>query len=132
MGCSNRIRKFWCQLDGTNVKVSEEIFESDPWRKLWPLNLQIFFGSRSAFPLPAFQVGRKVLILCSVVLLLSGCSTPQSTGPRSTAPKVLSPPEPYVRLCNLNSNLVELQIAIRQFVPARGKGPTIWLTAVSH
>jgi hypothetical protein len=41
-------------------------------------------------------------------------------------------PEPYVRVSDTDSNLIELQIAVREFVPARGHGPSIWLTGVSH
>jgi hypothetical protein len=37
-----------------------------------------------------------------------------------------------VRVITLNSNLVELQLALRQFVPVRGIGPAIWLVGVSH
>lgn len=41
-------------------------------------------------------------------------------------------PKPYVRVANSNSNLIELQIAVREFVPIDGHGPAIWLTGVSH
>jgi hypothetical protein len=41
-------------------------------------------------------------------------------------------PEPYVRVQTSSSNRIELQIAARQFVPAHGRGPTIWLVGVSH
>ena len=60
-------------------------------------------------------------------LLLAGCC--------SKAPKDdvrARPPEPYVRVTNTDSNLIQLQIAVRQFVPAHGHGPAIWLTGVSH
>src|SRR5262249_34909560 len=28
--------------------------------------------------------------------------------------------------------IIQLQIAVRKFIPARGHGPAIWLTGVSH
>lgn len=37
-----------------------------------------------------------------------------------------------MRVAELNSNRVELQIAVRVLLPARGKGPAIWLAGVSH
>ena len=64
-------------------------------------------------------------------LLLPGCSTPGPTG-ASAAAQFLPPSESYVRLSNAGSNIVELQIAVRKFIPARGRGPAIWLTGVSH
>src|SRR5258708_1816052 len=60
-------------------------------------------------------------------LLLAGCRSPASKG-QST----LHPPEPYVRVSTAESNLIQLQIAVRQFVPLHGHGPAIWLTGVSH
>ncbi len=44
----------------------------------------------------------------------------------------LAPPQPYVRISTKDSNLVQLQIAVRQFVPAHGHGPSVWLAGVSH
>jgi len=51
-------------------------------------------------------------------------------GEQAASPMVV--PESYVRLTRSGSNLVQLQIAVRKFVPARGRGPTVWLAAVSH
>src|ERR1043166_5282378 len=65
-----------------------------------------------------------------LLLLLSGCSHHHLS--RQSPNAHFSPPKPYVRLCNINSNIAQLQIAIRQFLPTRSKGPAIWLTAVSH
>ena len=62
-------------------------------------------------------------------LVLTACAT--RTHDRSTAINN-SPPEPYVRVLQTESNTILLQIAARQFVPVRGKGPIIWLTGVSH
>ena len=47
-----------------------------------------------------------------------------SEGPRQ--------PEPYLRITRSNSNVVQLQVAVRKFVPARRSGPAIWLTGASH
>ncbi len=63
--------------------------------------------------------------------LVAGCSRPG--GKQGRTPHELSPPvEPYVRVSTAESNIVQLQIAVRKFVPARGKGPAVWLTGVSH
>lgn len=40
--------------------------------------------------------------------------------------------EPYLRIDESRANTVELQIALRQFTPRKGKGPAIWLAAVAH
>ena len=70
-----------------------------------------------------------VFVLLATLLLAPGCSTSQrARAGASTAP----PPEAYVRIDNTDSNLVQLQIAVRKFLPARHKGPTIWLAGVSH
>jgi hypothetical protein len=73
-----------------------------------------------------------------LLLVLAGCSTAPHGSTASQgrfAPVELNPaPEPYVRVLNLNSNKVELQIAVRRFVPTDGglRGPVVWLTGVSH
>ena len=41
-------------------------------------------------------------------------------------------PQPYTRVANPDSNTVQLQIALRKFVPAQGAGPAIWLAGVMH
>ncbi|HTL59480.1 MAG TPA: hypothetical protein VL361_27665 [Candidatus Limnocylindrales bacterium] len=61
-----------------------------------------------------------------LVILSGGCASQKA----SQSPDL--PPEPYVRISNNDSNLVQLQIAVRKFVPARGHGPAIWLAGVSH
>ncbi|HVV73350.1 MAG TPA: hypothetical protein VHI52_17895, partial [Verrucomicrobiae bacterium] len=61
-------------------------------------------------------------------LLAGGCCTRDKSG----ASAVSSAPQPYVRISKADSNVLSLQIAVRQFVPNRGKGPTVWLTGVSH
>jgi hypothetical protein len=44
----------------------------------------------------------------------------------------LPPDLPWVQISHTQSNLVELQIAVRKFEPASGRGPAVWLTGVSH
>ena len=41
-------------------------------------------------------------------------------------------PQPYVRVAGTESNVIQLQIAVREFVPLRGRGSSIWLVGVSH
>jgi hypothetical protein len=61
----------------------------------------------------------------ALTLALAGCST---RPPPAPAPA----PQPYTRIANPNADTVQLQIAIRQFVPARHRGPAVWLAAVMH
>ncbi len=63
-------------------------------------------------------------------VVLGGCCGRNSSQPK--AELALRPPEPYVRVSVADSNIIQLQIAIRQFLPLRGKGPSIWLAGVSH
>ena len=65
--------------------------------------------------------------ILAVCVLLAGCS---SRKPHE--PLAVKDPEPFVRVANTDSNHIQLQIAVREFVPARGHGPAIWLTGVSH
>src|SRR6516225_8404802 len=56
-----------------------------------------------------------------LLLVLAGCSTaphgPTASQSRFAVEPKPPPPEPYVRVLNSNSNKVELQIAVRKFVP---------------
>jgi hypothetical protein len=63
------------------------------------------------------------------VALLPACSSPR---PEATAVPQPIKPEPYVRIYDGDTNLVQLQVAVRKFVPFRHKGPAVWLTGVSH
>lgn len=58
-------------------------------------------------------------------LVATGCRT-------SPAQTNLPPPQPYTRIANPDSNTVQLQIAIRKFVPEHRRGPAIWLVGASH
>jgi hypothetical protein len=70
------------------------------------------------------------LILPILLCLFTGCAAnhPKEQG-RDNA---LSEPEPYVRIYSAGSNEVQLQIALRKFVPSHRKQPVIWLAGVSH
>jgi hypothetical protein len=41
-------------------------------------------------------------------------------------------PHAYTRVANPDTNTVQLQIALRKFVPAQNSGPAIWLAGVMH
>jgi hypothetical protein len=70
------------------------------------------------------------LVLLALAMLAPGCRTSPRHEPEASA--TFEQPAPYVRASNSESNVLELQIAARRFVPTRGKGPTVWLTGVSH
>lgn len=72
-----------------------------------------------------------VLCLIAMLWLVPGCSAPERTQTRDVAAASLAP-EPYVRIDNTDSNRVQLQIAVRKFVPPRRRGPVLWLAGVSH
>jgi hypothetical protein len=65
----------------------------------------------------------------ALMLFLCGCSTAPKAPP---AGQVLTPPAPYVRIHRADSNVVELQIAARKFLPAGRKGPAVWMSGVAH
>lgn len=65
-----------------------------------------------------------VPVLCVV---LTACSTGHST-----RGGVAQEPKPYTRIARPDTNTVELQIAVRKFVPVRPGGPAIWLVGTSH
>jgi hypothetical protein len=65
-------------------------------------------------------------LICAVVLAaLTSVSSPCQAGG-------LSPAGVYTRIANPDTNTVQLQIALRKFVPAQDPGPTVWLAAVMH
>jgi hypothetical protein len=66
--------------------------------------------------------------LFAVPLLLGGCAGTGSNGRQVQD----APAAPYVRIASSDSNHIELQIAAREFLPARKRDPVVWLTGVSH
>jgi hypothetical protein len=68
-------------------------------------------------------------LVCLFVLLgNAGC---RHTEKAAAEPPAL-PPSTYLRIASPATNQFELQIALRKLVPATGRGPVIWLAAVSH
>lgn len=81
--------------------------------------------------LPALSKRMRLSLFPAIALALAvaGCSSPRREHTHASPPPA---PEPYIRVLNADSNLVQLQIAVRKFVPNRGPGPAVWLFAVSH
>jgi hypothetical protein len=70
-------------------------------------------------------------IFVGLGFLAAACTAPRLGGPGlASGPQI--PPEPYVRVCCADSNLVQLQVALRRFAPARKGRPVVWLAGVSH
>jgi hypothetical protein len=65
------------------------------------------------------------ILVAALTLALAGCQT------RSRAADAPAP-HPYTRIANPDAQTVQLQIAMRKFVPVRGRGPDIWLASVMH
>ena len=68
---------------------------------------------------------------------LTACASTKDSGSAGLAARnerssTASQPESYMRVAGASSNVVQLQIAVRKFVPARGSGPSVWLTGASH
>jgi hypothetical protein len=57
---------------------------------------------------------------------------PQAFSQTTAARPTNAPPPVYMRVTHPDSNTVQLEIALKQFVPARGEGPAVWLVAASH
>lgn len=70
-------------------------------------------------------------IWCLWPLVVVGCAGVRSAPKPAVAPE-LAVPAPYVRVVCADSNLVEFQIASRQFRPISPGGLIVWLTGVSH
>jgi hypothetical protein len=65
------------------------------------------------------------VLLGSLALMLAGCHT----GARAADDAA---PQPYTRIANPDTNTVQLQIALRKFLPTRSPGPAVWLAGVMH
>ncbi len=68
-----------------------------------------------------------VALFPALILALAGCQTSRPAADASVAQ-----PRPYTRIARPDSNTVQLQIAVRKFVPAHHRGPTLWLAGTSH
>ena len=78
-------------------------------------------------------------LLVAALPLWFGCksSTPPASAARPTASDPRSSPiatniGPYLRIAHPTTNLAELQVAIRQFVPRDRSQTAVWLVGVSH
>src|SRR5262245_54526497 len=69
----------------------------------------------------------RLLAWLIVLALLPACSSPR---PPASAAEIH--PAAYVRINDEDTNFIQLQIAVRRFVPAHHRGPAVWLTGVSH
>jgi len=85
------------------------------------------WGTSEPCPATAWRRVRGLLIWALAAGAFAGCCTHKTGGGVDS-----SSVEPYVRVAETGSNIVKLQIAAREFAPARGRGPVVWLTGVSH
>jgi hypothetical protein len=80
---------------------------------------------RITLPNPArFRRLAALSLAVAIAAALASCASRQPAQPPA--------PEPYTRIHYPDTNTVQLQIALRKFVPAHGHGPTLWLAAVCH
>src|SRR6266851_179406 len=77
------------------------------------------------------KMRKALLAIIPATLLLPACSIPHASG-KSGGLEPFASGQPYVRVQDANSNLVELQLAVRKFVPPHANGPAVWLAGVSH
>jgi hypothetical protein len=66
-----------------------------------------------------------LILLGALTLALAGCQTHARAADTAAS-------HPYTRIANPDTNTVQLQIALREFLPAGHPGPAIWLAAVMH
>jgi hypothetical protein len=59
-----------------------------------------------------------------------GCQTSHVASVNQAAS--FKPGQPYTRIAGADSNIVQLQIALRKFLPENRSGPAVWLVAVMH
>src|SRR5262245_10154718 len=79
-------------------------------------------------------VGQSLGSLAVWGALLNWPDLAQTPAPAGGAPSqsAFTNSGPYMRVARPDTNTVELQIAVRQFLPRQEKGPEVWLAAVSH
>lgn len=73
-----------------------------------------------------------ILLLTVANLALAGCASRRDQGHGSSATNTNSPPQPYMRIVRPDADNVVLEIALRRFVPVKGRGPVVWLSGASH
>jgi hypothetical protein len=66
------------------------------------------------------------LVTCAFAFNLSAADPSEKAGSTNTASSA------YIRVLRSSSNTVQLQIALRKFVPTDRAGPAVWLSGASH
>lgn len=85
-------------------------------------------GSRAKVTLMP-SVPKSSLVPAVMLLCVAGAACACRTSSSSRA--ATTPPKPYMRLVESTNN-VAMQLVAREFRPAKGGGPSIWLAGVSH
>lgn len=80
----------------------------------------------------SLRISNFVLLLAIASLALAGCASRRDRGQGSSATNTNSPPQPYMRIVRPDADNVVLEIALRRFVPVKGRGPVAWLSGASH
>jgi hypothetical protein len=82
------------------------------------------------------SVTRGLVFWLALALGLTGCRTSHQAGKASTTATATNvailPPAPYTRISHSDTNLIQLQIAVRKLVPTGRRGPVVWLVGTSH
>src|SRR5262245_51534059 len=92
-----------------------------------------FKGRAERRPYRAFLLA----LFGGLLIATAGCKTSPAAG-EGLAERVpqtgdaTNPPQPYLRIARPDTNRLELQVAVRQFVPRDRSQPVVWLTGVSH
>jgi len=66
--------------------------------------------------------------LLLMLALVCGCASPA----RNQVARADSTPTAYARIAHPNTNVIQLETALREFAPRGKSGPTIWLASVVH
>lgn len=73
-----------------------------------------------------------VAVLSAWLLSPTAFAQPTATNRPGAAALARFTVEPFMRVTNGATGLVELQVAVRKLVPTNGAGPVIWLSGASH
>lgn len=73
-------------------------------------------------------------VLGALLFSAPGCKTASHPGHPdvSNVSAATNPPQPYLRIARPATNRLELQVAVREFLPRDHLQPVVWLTGVSH
>jgi hypothetical protein len=100
---------------------------SHKWQCQDPHIKAVFVLTHEASSLTCCLMRKTVFILLSALAL--GLMDWPAVSRASNLPLA---PQPYTRVANPDTNTMQLQIALRKFVPVGKTGPTIWLAGVMH